>query len=210
MTKNRIESLTDNVLESDVSPTPIGYLLHSSDQVVQMFLTDGEIASNWRRLGEKVEDVYAASHVASIRSADCSRIEELEEQIENAQIAASETQPSWKHRCHMILGALGLDYGDPDWMIPGDRKKLEAALARVAELEERLQEKALGQDEMERLLGLENDLRGCAVVFDTVFGEDGAWHVRSVGSFAMISSHSTRWDAIAAAAKFDCGADADV
>jgi hypothetical protein len=210
MSKNRIESLTDNAFESDVSPTPIGYLLHGSNQVVQMFLTDGEIASNWRRLGEKVEDVYTASQVASIRSADRSRIAELEEQIENAQIAASETQPSWKHRCHMILGALGLDYGDPDWIMPGDRKKLDAALARVAELEERLQEKSMGQDEVERLLGLERDLRHCAVVFETALGEDGAWHVRSVGSFAMISAHSTRWDAIAAAAKFDCEADSEV
>lgn len=209
MKKSKSESLSRAVDNEPAGPGPVGYLLHGSDKVVRMLLSDAANAAAWRARGETVEELFSASQVAAIR-ADLARLTDLEEQIENAQIAASETQPSWKHRCHMILGALGLDYGDPDWIMPGDRKKLEAALARVAELEERLQEKALGQDEMERLLGLEKDLRGCAGVFDTVFGEDGAWHVRSVGSFAMISAHSTRWDAIAAAAKFDCQADADV
>ena len=60
-----------------------------------------------------------------------SRVDELENNIENACLAAAETQPSWKHRCYQILDALGFDYGDPDCVMPDDRKRiseLEAAL----------------------------------------------------------------------------------
>lgn len=53
-----------------------------------------------------------------------------EERIENAQMAASETQPSWKHRCYAIMGALGLDYGDPDWEMPDDRKRSQERLVQ--------------------------------------------------------------------------------
>ncbi|MCK1447998.1 hypothetical protein IVB43_37185 [Bradyrhizobium sp. 48] len=62
------------------------------------------------------------------------------ERIDNASQAASETQPSWKHRCFRIMGALGLDYGDPDWVIPDEQKKLDVAEARIAELETKLAE----------------------------------------------------------------------
>jgi hypothetical protein len=187
----------------DTRDVACGYLLHGSENVVRRFLTDGDVAAAWLGRGEVVEEVFTAAQVASIRAADLERIEELEAQIENAHMAAAETQPSWKHRCHVILAALGADYGDPDWIMPGDLRKLDAALARVAELQERLQEKALGQDKVERLLGLERDLRTCTVVFETAFGEDGGWHVRSLGSFKIISSHATRWDAIASAAEYE-------
>lgn len=66
------------------------------------------------------------------------RVAELEKLIDKAQIAASETQPSWKHRCYAILAALGLDYGDPDWEMPDEQRRREAAEARVAELERAL------------------------------------------------------------------------
>lgn len=55
------------------------------------------------------------------------RIAELEEKIENANQAASETQPDWRHRCYRILSALGFDYGDPDFMMPDEVKKLKTA-----------------------------------------------------------------------------------
>lgn len=202
MKKSPRESLSVSIYDEPAGPVPVGYLLHGSDRVVRMVLSDAANADAWRARGETVEALFSASQIAALR-ADLARLSDLEERIESAHMAASETQPSWKHRCHAILGALGADYGDPDWMMPGERRKLEAALARVAELEQRLQEKAMGQEEVERLLGLEKDLRVCAVVFETVFGEDGAWHVRSIGAYELISSHATRWDAIAAAAEFE-------
>lgn len=64
------------------------------------------------------------------------RVAELEESIEDAHQAASETQPSWKHRCYAIMAALGVDYGDPDWMMPDEHKALTA---RVKELEAALE-----------------------------------------------------------------------
>ncbi|MHA2403457.1 MAG: hypothetical protein ACXADH_10745, partial [Candidatus Kariarchaeaceae archaeon] len=51
--------------------------------------------------------------------------EGLVEMIENANIAATETQKSWKHRCYYVMEALGADYGDPDWVMPDDRKEIE-------------------------------------------------------------------------------------
>jgi hypothetical protein len=45
--------------------------------------------------------------------------------IENAHMAATDTQPTWKHRCYYIMEALGADYGDPDWVMPDDRKEVE-------------------------------------------------------------------------------------
>lgn len=207
MKKSPSESFSDSIDGEPFGPVPVGYLLHGSDRVVRMVLPDAADAAAWRAQGETVEEIFSSSQISAVRG-DLARLADLEERIENAHMAASETQPSWKHRCHAILGALGADYGDPDWMMPGERRKLEAALARVAELEEKLQEKAMGQAEVERLLGLEMDLRHCAVVFETAFGEDGGWHVRSIGSFRFISSHATRWDAISAAAKFDSEAEA--
>lgn len=208
MTKSKNESFSRSIEDDEaVAAAPVGYLLHGSDKVVRMVLTEAANAAVWRARGETVEELFSASQIEAVR-ADLARLGDLEQRIENAHMAASETQPSWKHRCHAILGALGADYGDPDWMMPGERRKLDAALARVAELEERLQEKSMGQDEVERLLGLERDLRHCAVVFETALGEDGGWHVRLIGSYSLISSHATRWDAISAAAEFDCQAEA--
>lgn len=193
--------------DDPITPAPVGYLLHGSGNAVRMMLTEAANATAWRARGETVEELFSASQIEAIRG-DTARLADLEERIENAHMAASETQPSWKHRCYAILGALGADYGDPDWIMPGERRKLDAALARVAELEGKLQEKVMGQDEVERLLGLEKDLRHCAVVFETTFGEDGGWHVRSIGSYDFISTHATRWDAISAAARFDGRAEA--
>lgn len=194
--------------EEAIGPAPVAYLLHGSENVVRMVLSDADNAAAWRARGEAVEELFSASQISDMRS-DLARLADLEESVENAHMAASETQPSWKHRCHYILSALGADYGDPDWMMPGDLRKLDAALARVAELEARLQEKTMGQDEVARLLGLESDLRKNAVVFDPLpEGEAVAWHVRSIGANNLISSHATRWDAISAAAKFEAETDA--
>jgi len=132
-----------------------GYLVHGSCRVARMFVSDNRAAAFWAESGEKVEELFTASQVASLRVSDLARIEELEGQISDASVAASETAPSWKHRCHRIMDALGFDYGDPDWLMPGDRRKLEAALARVSELDERLAGEALSQEEVERLLDAE-------------------------------------------------------
>lgn len=55
----------------------------------------------------------------------------LRDCIENAQQAASETQPDWKHRCYMIMGSLGFDYGDPDFVMPDEQKRIDLAVARA-------------------------------------------------------------------------------
>ncbi|NTF17276.1 hypothetical protein G6L37_02370 [Agrobacterium rubi] len=150
--------------------------------------------------------LFTADEVEALRAVDRSRISELEESIENASIAAAETSPSWKHRCHDIMGALGIDYGDPDWLMPRDRRRLEAALARVEELETLLGEKSMSQDEVERLLDAEQALERHRVEYDGSLSPD-IWHVRSIwsteGGGTMLSAHPTRWAAIAAAALAD-------
>lgn len=39
----------------------------------------------------------------------------------------SETQPTWKHRCYRMAAALGIECGEPDWLMPDDRNKLKEA-----------------------------------------------------------------------------------
>lgn len=39
------------------------------------------------------------------------RIKDLENKIENAAQAMSETAPNWEARCHAIMAALGMDFG---------------------------------------------------------------------------------------------------
>lgn len=55
------------------------------------------------------------------------------QRIEDAAQAASETQKSWKHRCHAILSALGLDFGDPDFEIPPVYERKLNALTRIVD-----------------------------------------------------------------------------
>jgi len=55
------------------------------------------------------------------------------QRIEDAAQAASETQKSWKHRCHAILSALGLDFGDPDFEIPPVHERKLNALSRIVD-----------------------------------------------------------------------------
>ena len=76
----------------------------------------------------------------------------LRERIDNAAQASAETQPDWKHRCFRIMSALGFDYGDPDWVMPDERKRIDAALAR-AETAERERDTAItdGNDRIEDL-----------------------------------------------------------
>lgn len=54
--------------------------------------------------------------------------------IENAQYAASETQPSWKHRCNAIMSALGFDYGDPDFELPDVANAKDLEIERLRSL----------------------------------------------------------------------------
>ncbi|MHA6346382.1 hypothetical protein [Roseivivax sp. CAU 1761] len=56
-----------------------------------------------------------------------------EDCIEQALIAAAETQPSWKHRCHAILAALGSDFGDPDWEMPEEARRKDMLIAALIE-----------------------------------------------------------------------------
>ena len=63
--------------------------------------------------------------------ADEPTVESLSQLIENATMAASETQKSWKHRCYAIMEALGQDYGDPDWVMPDERKELDHLRALI-------------------------------------------------------------------------------
>jgi hypothetical protein len=58
----------------------------------------------------------------------------LQTMIDNAQQAASETQDSWKHRCYAIMAALGLDYGDVDWVMPDERKQIDNAMALLGDV----------------------------------------------------------------------------
>jgi hypothetical protein len=58
----------------------------------------------------------------------------LQTLIDNAQQAASETQDSWKHRCYAIMGALGLDYGDVEWVMPDERKQIDNAMALLRDV----------------------------------------------------------------------------
>ncbi|WP_327210724.1 hypothetical protein [Rhizobium leguminosarum] len=186
---------------------PAGYLVHPSERVVGLLAgPDIDIAS-WEARGETVEPLYTAAQVDEMRRSDVAALEELQEKIENAVMAASETQPTHKHRCVRIMGALGYDYGDPDWLTPGDVRRLDAALARVAELEGALEEKAMGQDDAARLLGVEHELRAHAVSFEPMLGEDAPWRVRSLVRRTSVSSHPTRWAAIRAAAKADTDED---
>lgn len=52
----------------------------------------------------------------------------LVEMLERANEEACDTQRSWKHRCYQIMSALGADYGDPDWVMPDDQKKIDHLL----------------------------------------------------------------------------------
>jgi hypothetical protein len=186
---------------------PAGYILHASDRVVRLLTGPDIDVAAWRISGEAVEALYTATQVGEMRRSDVEALEGLQEQIENAVMAASETQPTHKHRCVRIMAALGYDYGDPDWLMPSDVRRLDAALARMAELEAALEERAMGQEEAARLLGIEQDLRAHAVSFEPIHEEDTPWRVRSLERRLSVSSHATRWDAIRAAAQADAEED---
>ena len=147
-------------------------------------------------------DSFTLAQVASLRAADTARILELEEMLENAAIAAADTSPSWKHRCYSIMGALGFDYGDPDWLMPGERRRLDAALARISELEDMLAERSLPLEEIERLLDVEQSLERHHVGYDGSF-PPLVWYVRSNDTPTVpgrvLSSHPTRWAALSSA-----------
>ncbi len=86
----------------------------------------------------------------------CDLVEELQENIDNAHQAACETQRSWKHRCHAVLAALGLDFGDPDFEIPDELEVKTAASPEIKELVKRLREQVYptvsGYDESDKVL----------------------------------------------------------
>lgn len=152
---------------------------------------------------------FTAEEVAALRAGDRARIEELEAMIDNAAMAAAETSPSWKHRCYSIMGELGLDYGDPDWLMPGERRKLDAALARISDLENLVAEQAMPIEEIERLLDAEQDLERHFVAYDGLLHPD-VWVACTRGSkehrTRELSRHPTRWLAIEAARIADISA----
>lgn len=70
-------------------------------------------------------------------------IQQLQAKIEGATIAASETQPTWHHRCNKIMAALGYDYGDADWMMPDEKRRLIDAEEDIERLRAALEPFAL-------------------------------------------------------------------
>lgn len=55
---------------------------------------------------------------------------EAEDKIDNAKMAMAETQPSWEHRCHAIMAALGLDFGGVTPDVPEQDSWYARVLAR--------------------------------------------------------------------------------
>jgi hypothetical protein len=192
-------SPADKDATSDIRTT--AYRILPSDRVVGFLMGPKADVASWESLGETVEPLYTATQINELRRDDALELEDFRQKIESAVMAASETQPTHKHRCVQIMGALGYDYGDPDWLTPGELRRLDAALARVAELEALLQKKAIGQDEAARLLGVERELRLHVVTFEGSFDESAPWCVQSLAHRSIVSWHATRWDAIRVAAK---------
>lgn len=196
--------------ETTSQPEPAGHLVHPSSTVARLLVGPDADLKALTAGGETVEALFTASQVEEMRRADSEALSELRSMIENAVQAASETQPSHKHRCVMIMAALGYDYGDADWLMPGDLRRLDAARARVAELETHLEFRSMEPDEGARLLGLEADLQKFQVSFEPLSeGEERPWVVRRVGaSFCrLMPSYPTRWAAIRAAAQAEAGED---
>jgi hypothetical protein len=66
------------------------------------------------------------------------RVVELEQRIEDAVEAVSETAPSYKHHLTAAMSALGRDFEDPDWELPNVAKRSDALQAQVNAAEARL------------------------------------------------------------------------
>jgi hypothetical protein len=79
------------------------------------------------------------------------------EQFENFTYAFSETAPDWKTRCYRMGNAFGFDFGDPDWLIPDQRRKLEIAENRL----QAFQEVLLDVDKYINI-GLKSYIRTCS------------------------------------------------
>lgn len=62
----------------------------------------------------------------------------LEVNYEEVEMAISETAPDWKTRCYSICSALGIDIGDPDWIMPDEQKKFEELKIRHKAAEDTL------------------------------------------------------------------------
>lgn len=189
--------------DASSQPAPAGYLVHPGRTSVRLFVGPNADLKALTADGETVEALFTASQVEEMRRSDAEELIELRGMIKNAVQAASETQPSHKHRCVMIMAALGYDYGDADWLMPGDLRRLDAARARIAELETLLELRSMEPDEAARLLGLEEGLAKFQVSFEPLAeGEERPWVVRRVGaSFCrLMPSYATRWAAIRAAA----------
>lgn len=177
---------------------PVGYFLHGSGTAVTSLMSLGADIDAFRSAGEAVEPIYTAAQIEQLRQHDRTLLALLQESVDAAAQAASETRPSWKHRCYSIMSALGLDYGDPDWLMPDERKKLVAALSRVADLEAALHAKDIGQDEVERLIDAERSLVGHVVYYYP--HDEAIWQVwKGIPGQVRLSSHRTRWEAIATA-----------
>jgi prefoldin subunit 5 len=95
------------------------------------------------------DGAYQMEMAEKARREKADRIEALEEKIENAAQAMSETADNWEARCYAIMAALGMDFGGYSEDVPDVgsyyevnirrcNARIEALEKRVAELEEAL------------------------------------------------------------------------
>jgi hypothetical protein len=121
-----ISELKDQIADKDEVITAQDHIIAEQKSEVEKYKTWFEMKSESN-----------AKSLANLTKANL-RIEQIEERIDNATMAATETQPSWKHRCYSIMAALGVDCGDPDWLMPDERKKLAEAEAEIERLRKAL------------------------------------------------------------------------
>lgn len=103
--------------------------------------------------------------------------------IEEAQICASETMRSWKHRCYAVMGALGLNYGDPDWLMPDDQRELDSLRAQVAAMREAL-------DECRVVIKFHCDPGSCVTMGDDRVVSALSAHEKAVGILSTLKDQS--------------------
>jgi hypothetical protein len=71
-------------------------------------------------MGSLANDLY---EVESLLRRVTSERDDLQAKIDEVVTVASETAHSWRDRCYEILGALGLDFGDPNFEMPDEMSK---------------------------------------------------------------------------------------
>jgi len=64
------------------------------------------------------------------------KVEKFEDMLEEFSYAYSETAPDWKTRCYRMGTAMGCDFGDPDWLLPDERRKHEECQQKLEAFQE--------------------------------------------------------------------------